>query len=340
MARTIVGLEITQESVRAVEVTTGRSPVLVASGEVPLPPGSAKDSEVLDQDAVAVALRQLWLRAGIKGHKVVLGIGGHRILVHEYTTKAMRPEPLNLALPREMQDHLPVPVNEAVLDFYPISQIGDQLSGFLVAAVSETVEELIATLAKAKLEATAVDLVPFGLARIARRLAAAGESVAMVHLGDHTSYVVIAVDGIPKFVRIIPIDVPRATGRERDAQPMRFEAFEAGRETVPGQPMHGHTAVRSANAADPVIADVVSRLCRTIASYGSRPGAAAVTSLFLSGAGAAAPGVESALSTAIDATVRTISAGDVIKCKTKDTAGDAFQLSAVSTIGITLGERY
>src|SRR3954452_10670311 len=146
MAKTVVGLEITEESVRAVEVTTGRTPTLVAAGEVPLPAGAAKDSEVLDRDAVAVALRQLWTRAGIKGQKVTLGIGSRRILVREYTTQAMRPDLLKQALPYQVQDLLPVPVNQAVLDFYPVSQEGDQVTGLLVAAVSDTVEELIATM--------------------------------------------------------------------------------------------------------------------------------------------------------------------------------------------------
>ncbi|MBN9170907.1 MAG: pilus assembly protein PilM, partial [Microbacterium sp.] len=60
MAKTVVGLEITEESVRAVEVTAGRAPALLAFGEVSLPPGAAKDSEILDASAVALAIRQLW----------------------------------------------------------------------------------------------------------------------------------------------------------------------------------------------------------------------------------------------------------------------------------------
>ena len=73
MAKTIVGLEITEESVRAAEVSLGRKPQLIAYGEVPLAPESARDSEVLDQGAVAVALRQLWTGARFKSKDVVLG---------------------------------------------------------------------------------------------------------------------------------------------------------------------------------------------------------------------------------------------------------------------------
>ena len=161
---------------RAAEVTTGRTPTLVAYGAVPLPVGAAKDSEVLDPDAVALALRQLWSRGRFSHRRVVLGIGSRRILVREYTTQALRPDLLRQALPFQVQDLLPVPADQAVLDFYASSQEGDQITGLLVAAVAETVEQLVTAVGKAKLTVDAVDLAPFGLARGVSRLAAPGES--------------------------------------------------------------------------------------------------------------------------------------------------------------------
>ncbi len=124
MAKTIVGLEVTEESVRAAEVSLGRKPQLIAYGEVPLPPEAARDSEVLDPGAVAVALRQLWTGARFKSKDVVLGVASRRILVREYTTQAMRPDLLREALPYQVQDLLPVPASQAVLDFYPLVPAG------------------------------------------------------------------------------------------------------------------------------------------------------------------------------------------------------------------------
>ena len=340
MAGTLVGLEITEESVRAVELTSGRAPRLVAAGEVALPMGAAKDSEVLDADAVSVALRQLWLRAGIKGRQVVLGVGSRRVLVREYTTQALRPDLLKQALPFQVQDLLPVPVSQAVLDFYPVSQHGDQISGLLVAAVSETIEGLIATMARARLRVDSVDLVPFGLARVARLLGTPAATVAMLHVGDHTSYVVIAVDGIPRFVRIIPIDVLTSAARSHVQRIVATDANGQIIETVPPQPPRGRAATRMANGPDLSISDLVSRLRSTIAFYGNRAGSAAVSEVFLSGAGAAAPGVMDALSAALDANVRTVVADDVLNTGDAVAAADEFGMNLVSTIGVTLREGY
>src|SRR6187200_1347339 len=217
MAKTIVGLEVTEESVRAAEISLGRKPQLIAYGEVPLPPESARDSEVLDAGAVAVALRQLWAGARFKSKDVVLGVASRRILVREYTTQAMRPDLLRDALPYQVQDLLPVPASQAVLDFYPLSQQGDQLSGLLVAAVAENIEQIIATLSKVKVRARAVDLSAFGLARVTAPLAPADETIATISIGDHTTQVVVARAGIPQFVRLLPIDVATGAARGRAA---------------------------------------------------------------------------------------------------------------------------
>ncbi|GAA4354148.1 type IV pilus biogenesis protein PilM [Microbacterium rhizosphaerae] len=210
MAKTAVGIEITEESVRAVEVAGGRKPQIVAYGEVPLPPDAARDSEVVDQGAVAVAIRQLWSGAGIKSRDVTLGVASRRILVREYSTQAMRPDLLKQALPYQVQDLLPVPVSQAVLDFYPLGQDGDQVHGLLVAAVSETIEQIITTLGRTKLRVVGVDLTAFGLARASAVIANPGATIAMVYIGDHTTQVVVARGGVPQFVRLIPVDVPTA----------------------------------------------------------------------------------------------------------------------------------
>ncbi len=343
MASTVVAVEITEESVRAAEVSVGKAPVLLAYGEVPLPPGAAKDSEVLDAASVSVALRQLWSTAGIRGKRVTLGIGSRRILVREHTTTAMRPDHLRRALPFQVQDLLPVPASLAVMDFYPVSREGDQLTGLLVAGVAETVEELIRALGKAKLTVEAVDLVPFGLARALRRIGAPGQTAAMIYIGDHTTYVVVAVDGIPRFVRIIPIDVETSLVRVRSAEEFAEEPALAVLETVPptAPPLRGRSALRATSGpAAPAVMDLVSRLRSTLDFYAGRPGATPTTSVFLGGAGAAAAGVLPALISGLDAEVTVVSTRDLVRPKKGAVVEPVeLDLNLVSTIGLTIGGR-
>lgn len=352
MANTIVGLEITEEGVRAAEVTVGKSPMLVTYGAVPLPPEAANDSEVNDPDAVAVALRQLWSRAGIKGKHVVLGIASRRILVREYTTAAMRPDLLRQALPFQVQDLLPVPAEQAVLDFYPVSEDAGQVTGLLVAAVAESVEQVVGTIGKAKIKVDVVDLAPFGLSRAARRVAAPGETVAALHLGDHTSYVVVLEGGVPRFVRIIPVDITTNAVHARELFQLGEVAdpaapiFEEALQTVP--PTAGARRSRAAARAAGVrptsgmsssaIDDLVTRLASTLRFYTDRAvDQEPITRVLLTGAGATVPGVSDALAASIPMPVEFLGASQLVRTKVPIEGPDD-DLNLVTTIGLALGD--
>ncbi|WP_374977779.1 type IV pilus biogenesis protein PilM [Microbacterium trichothecenolyticum] len=341
MGKTIVGLEVTEESVRAAEISLGRKPQLVAYGEVPLPPEAARDSEVLDSGAVAVALRQLWTGAKFKSKDAVLGVASRRILVREYTTQAMRPDLLREALPYQVQDLLPVPASQAVLDFFPLSQEGDQVSGLLVAAVSENIEQIISTLAKIKVRAQAVDLSAFGLARVTAPLASREETVATVNIGDHTTQVVISRGGVPLFVRLLPIDVATAASRRQSVEVAEPELALAvagnGMGAGAGLAPAGRTRGAIRAATPPGVSDLAARLRSTLAFFGSRPMAAPLTRMFVTGAGAGVEGVLPALAAAIDTPTTVVSVGDVISMSTPPPAGEV-ALNLVGTVGIALGE--
>ncbi|MFE4725376.1 pilus assembly protein PilM [Microbacterium sp. NPDC056736] len=340
MTKTIVGLEVTEESVRAAEVTLGRKPQLIAYGEVPLAPGSARDSEVLDQGSVAVALRQLWTGARFKSRAAVLGVASRRILVREYTTQAMRPDLLREALPYQVQDLLPVPASQAVLDFYPLSQQGDQVSGLLVAAVAESIEQIISTLSRVKVRTQAVDLAAFGLARVTAPLASPDETVATVSIGDHTTQVVVSRAGIPQFVRILPIDVETAASRRHsldldvDVDGSKTPALEYAGSAGSTQQTRTRGLLRSATS--PGLSDLAARLRSTLSFFASRPGASAPSQVFVTGAGAA-DATMPALASAIDIPLRLVNVTDVISTSAAPPAGEV-SLNLVGTVGIALGE--
>ncbi len=345
MSKSVVALEITEEHVRAVEVRPGRTPLILAAGSVPLPPDSARDSEILDSDAVAIAVRQLWSHAGIKSRSVILALGSRRILVRDYTTQAMTADMMRQALPYQVQDLLPVPIDQAVLDFYPASEVGDQVSGLLVAAVAEQVESLISTLAKAKIEVDVVDLLPFGLARISRSLLVPGETAAMIHITDHTTYVVVMLDGIPRFVRIIPVDLPTTTVRARRAAEMQgslvaqdeFEELLAPAGV--GAPLRSRASMRVGGsvttAPDPNVADLVHQVRNTIRFANERPGAAPVTSVYLSGAGSAIPDVAAAIGQVLGTRVEYVNINMITTSKI--TLEGEFALDLVGTLGVVYG---
>lgn len=210
MAKGIVGVDIGNESIRAVELTdaAGSNPTVVRVFQVPLPEGAARSGDVLEVHTVASALKRLWVEGGFKSKDVVLGIGNQRVLARDLTVPRTSLKQIRESLPVQVQDMLPVPVNEAILDFYPVSEGvidgAPVVNGLLMAAVKEAVMANVNAAKAAGLNPVEVDLIPFALTRLHMRQQNTGGTIALIDIGATTTSVVIVTDGIPQFVRIIP----------------------------------------------------------------------------------------------------------------------------------------
>ncbi len=328
MASRVIGVEIAEESIRAVEVRAGRSPLLVAAGEVLLPPGAARDSEVLDTEAVVLALNQLWAQAGFRQRNVVLSVANRRLLVREYTAPNLPRAQLMAALPYEVQDLLPVPADRAVIDFYPLSVENRSAHGLLVAGAADGIEGLIAALRAARIRVDAVDFLPFGLARSLARIVPRGSGpMAVAAVGEHTTSFTVVTDGIPGYVRIVPVDVlaglhalMASAGEFGDGGP----SGTAGR-GLPGSPPF-----------DSSLDELVGRIRETIQFCRRGGTAGAPRALFVTGALATVPEVQAALSEGIDLDVHLLLPGDIVP-SARRLAGFELPSSLVGALGVTLG---
>lgn len=321
MSNTVVGIEITEESVQVVEVKGGKTPTILSAGEVLLPPGAAKDSEIIDPEAVALAIKQLWQQAKVRSRKVVLGIGSRRVLVREHTMPKLSKAHMKEALPFQVEDMLPVPASQAVLDFYPVREDDKNVHGLLVAAVAENVETLVNTLRAARITTTRVDLIPFGLARLANRLTKPEETVAMVYLGQHTSYITIISRGVPVLVRVISVDLVATT-------------IETTQEFGPDVTRRQRRAVSSPEHRA-AINHMANRLRGTLQFYEAREDTLPVTRVLLSGTGVLQDDAREILTQALGMQSEIVSIKSVAKRKVS-LEGD-LPIVLTSTLGLALG---
>ena len=210
MASSVVGVDISGTFLRAVELSNASKPkpTLLRFHEVPLPVGAVSRGEVIEPLTVGTALKRLWSEGGFKSKNVVLGIGNQRVLARDLSLPKDTIKHIRESLPFQVQDMLPMPVADALLDFYPVSEsIGESgpvINGLLIAAVKDAVLGNVNAVQNAGFTTVEVDLIPFALNRLLISRAQLQGTVALVDVGANTTSVVIAVDGAPQFVRIIP----------------------------------------------------------------------------------------------------------------------------------------
>ncbi|MGH2680488.1 MAG: type IV pilus assembly protein PilM [Actinomycetota bacterium] len=252
MAKTRIGLDVGSTAVRAAELAEGSPPSVVRAAQVPLAAGAVENGEVRDVEVVSEALRELWTRGGFKSRKVWMGVGNQRVVVREIALPTMPEKELRQSLGFQVQEFIPMPVDEAVLDYHLIEEVeidGRQmLRLLLVAAQKAMVDALVVAATNAKLEPLGLDLVPFAMVRAVGTTGAGmalertgGE--AIVDVGAHVTNIVVHSAGETRFVRILPsggrdITVAIARGLSlEDEVAERLKRGEAveGVETTPKQ---------------------------------------------------------------------------------------------------------
>jgi type IV pilus assembly protein PilM len=233
MALTVVGIDIGENYLRAIEVANASSdrPTVVKFAEVPLS-GVARAGEVTDASGLTIALKQLWKNEKFSSKNVMLGVGSARVFARDVELPRMNPQQLKQSLQYHVQDILPMPAAEAVMDFVPLGESvatsGPVVTGLLVVAPKASVLTLVNAVRAAGLIPLGVDLVAFALARIQQRATANRGLIAFVDIGGGTTNVVIVADGVPDFVRLVPMggsDITRALAR-------RMESTESSAETL------------------------------------------------------------------------------------------------------------
>jgi len=211
--KTRIGLDVGSTAVRAAELTEGSPPSVVRAAQIPLPAGAVENGEVRDVGAVSEALRELWTRGGFKSRKVWMGVGNQRVVVREIALPAMPEKELRQSLGFQVQEFIPMPVDEAVLDYHLIEEIEIEgrpmLRLLLVAAQKAMVDTLVAAATGAKVEPIGLDLVPFALVRAVGATGAGMElettgGEAVVDVGAHVTNIVVHAAGETRFVRILP----------------------------------------------------------------------------------------------------------------------------------------
>lgn len=336
-AVTMIGLDIGSTSIRAVETTRGKhGPVITRCGQILLPPGAVSGGIVHDEQAVTGALRQLWSTAGFRGRKVVLGVTSPQVFVREMSVTNLPPRELAKALPYQVRDALPLPVERSLLDFLPLEDPGNNetVRGLLIAAPKEAVVTAVHAVEQARLFVARVDLASFALLRAASRLDEHVE--AIVDIGAQATSVIVHQAGVPLIVRTIPrggAEITQLVAQQLDCPLDQAEMIKRRIGLRSDADIETTEVVRE--AVRPLISEIRSSFAYL--TTGDRQ--AEVTRLVLSGGGALLPGLPEALGNQLGVPV--VAADPLSRVRSikngKEESLAMFRPSAAVSVGLTLG---
>jgi type IV pilus assembly protein PilM len=243
----VVGLDLDPSHIAAAEVAVNGHVTVKRGAVAPLGPGVLRDGEVHNPSALADAMRGLFEEHDLP-KRVRLGIANQRIVVRSLDLPVTEdPKALAAAVQSHTPDHIPMPMDEAVVDFQSLGLVGTpqgpRTRVVIVAVRREMIDRLVDATREAGLHVEGIDLSAFGMVR-ALAPAAGDGAVLYVNVAGLTNVAVANAAGY-LFTRAAPggLDATVHSLSERKGlttdharQWMRHVGLQAPVEQIEGDP--------------------------------------------------------------------------------------------------------
>ncbi len=327
-----IGLDIDQGALKAVQISgRGGDYTLQHVGYHRLPPGAILEGEVADHDLLAAHVREFWESHSFKGKNVVIGISNGRVIVRIIQFPRMEPEDLKSAIGFEAQDHIPMPLEEAVLDHVVLGPVGegsDLDNVLIVAADREMVSRYASAVRAGGLRPVGVDVKALSLTRstLPEDVFEDGSAVLLVDVGTEITNLVIVQEGMPTLARFLSVGFAAFVGTVSETSDLAEEdaekhilsrrvglggpveeapgELESPAEGEVGEEAEGGMEAREGEDFDPaldydvrrgleeVAQELAEEMQRSIEYHYSQMGTREVSRVVVSGEGALIPGLE------------------------------------------------
>jgi type IV pilus assembly protein PilM len=211
MAKETVGLKIGASFLSAACVEVNGSARLVQVAREPIPRGIVAGGEVKDVAALTEALKFFFKRHGLSKRNVRVGIANNRIGVRTIELTGIDdPKQLANAVRFRAQEALPIPVDQAVLDFQVLGETVEDGQAkkrvLLVVAYRELIDSYSLACRAAGIRLSGIDLEAFALLRALMPPAAPGgerSALVAVSIGSERSTLGISDGNSCEFARVI-----------------------------------------------------------------------------------------------------------------------------------------
>jgi type IV pilus assembly protein PilM len=318
MAKETVGLKIGASSLSAACVEVNGSARLVQVAREPIPRGIVVGGEVKDVAALTEALKFFFKRHGLPKRNVRVGIANNRIGVRTIELTGIDdPKQLANAVRFRAQEALPIPVDQAVLDFQVLGETVEDGQAkkrvLLVVAYRELIDSYSHACRAAGIRLSGIDLEAFALLRALMPPAEpSGERSALVavSIGSERSTLGVSDGHSCEFARVIEwggmsltIALARALDLDVEAAELLKSNISLDGAEVPEGLSAEHTA-KAREALNGALQGFSRELVSSLQFYQSQPDSLGIREVVLAGGTARLGGLAQTLNGLVGVNVR------------------------------------
>ena len=202
----LIGVDISSSAVKMVELSqAGRNFSLERYVIEPLPKDAVTDNNIVNSEAVALAIRNAWRRMGTKVKNVAAALPASAVITKKILVPAgMSERELESQVETEANQYIPFSLDEVNLDFQvlgPAVNNPEEEDVLIAAAKKDKVDERVAAIEEAGLKAVVLDVesyaaqAAFELMRPQLPNGGENQIVAVVDIGSTAMHMNIFKDG-------------------------------------------------------------------------------------------------------------------------------------------------
>ena len=307
-SKRLVGLKIGGSQLAAARIVNNGVPELVQVAREPLGHGIVVGGELREPELLAEELKAFFRKHKLPRQGVRLGIANNRIGVRMFEISGIQdPKQLENAIRFRAQEALPIPIEEAVLDYHVLGERVDDEGQvvrkiLLVVAYRELIDRYVAACKKAGVRLAGIDLEAFALLR------ALGEpldddappsdaALVVVAVGHDRSTFAVSDGRVCEFTRVLDwggttLDV--AIARELDCAPSEAEPVKRELTLAAANVPEGLTQDQADRAREAVrrqLQTFARELVSSLQFYQNQPGSLGIGEIVITGGTAHLGGV-------------------------------------------------
>jgi type IV pilus assembly protein PilM len=311
----LVGLSVGASQLSAAVIVNNGRPRLVKAAQHALPPEIVVGGEVRDSEALANEIAAFFSAADLPRKNIRLGIGSSRTGVRVFERPTVDdPRQLANAIRFRAYETLPIPIEEAMLDYHVVEDTTAPDRVLLAVAYRDLVDRFAATCAAAKIELAGIDIEAFALLRaVGGEPLSAGERAeaarVAVSIGHDRTTVAVSDGRVCEFTRVLDWGGARVTAAiERALEIDTAEAEKIKRSldiagTASEEPGDERTT-RALEAARREVSSLARELASSLHFYQDQPDSLGFAEIVITGGGAHLQGLAAQLEELIGIHVR------------------------------------
>ncbi len=231
-SKTIVGLDIGSNSIKAVELQRNRGEVMVSHiGVEHLASDIVVDSMIVDSGSVAGTISKLFSEKAFKGKQVATSVSGHSVIVKKISMQTMEEPELGEAVRNEAAQYIPFDMNDVNVDYQVLSENtgGPTIDVLLVAVKKDKVLNYTNALQLSGRQPAIVDIDAFALQNCYEYNyePAPNVTTALLNIGASVMNINIVRGSVPLFTRDVSVGGNQYTDSLQKELDLSFEDAES-----------------------------------------------------------------------------------------------------------------